>query len=134
MDGLWSFQEETEMSSYVAPLGSGSPPQAPSTVTSATGPSTTGTTQTTSAQSPSAQAAVAVSTVPASPPPDVTQAMNKAAQVYQELKSQQKELQFVRDPRTGRIVAEIRDSSGNVVARVPSSKVLDLASGSATDD
>lgn len=113
------------MSPYVAPLNGGSPPQAPATVPSAPA---AGAAQ---GASPTAQAAVAVDTVPTSPPPEVIHAIGTASQVYQSLKSQQKELHFVRDSHTGRVVAEVRDDSGHVIARIPSSKVLDVASGGA---
>jgi uncharacterized FlaG/YvyC family protein len=111
------------MSPYVAPLQGGSPPTAP--VTSAPAQAASAAQGTSSA----AQAAVAVDTVPTSPPPEVVQAMGTASQVFQTLKSHQKELHFVRDSHTGRVVAEVRDESGNVIARIPSSKILDIATG-----
>jgi hypothetical protein len=72
---------------------------------------------------------VTVDTIPASPPPEVHQAMAKAAQAYQDLKDNGSELRFKVDAATGKLEVEVHDTHGNLLFTLPPHKVLDLADG-----
>ena len=73
-------------------------------------------------------AAVNVSTLPASPPPSALEDMQKAAQVWQELRSQRRELHF--EPTgDGHVIVQVRDLDGNVIRTIPAAHALEVASG-----
>lgn len=81
----------------------------------------------------SAAAAYASAAIPASPPPEVLDAMGAAADAYDRLKTAGRRLHFETDAVTGRVTAQLLDPDGNVVTTLPPSKVLDLASGGTLD-
>ena len=83
---------------------------------------------------PPAQAAhapdpVSVDTIPASPPEEVHAAIGVANQAYQNLKASGSELRFKINEATGKLSVEVHDVHGNLMFTVPSSTVLDVASG-----
>jgi hypothetical protein len=72
---------------------------------------------------------VTVDTIPASPPPEVHEAMGVAATAYQDLKDNGSELRFKVDPATGRLQIEVHDTHGDLLFTLPPRKVLDIAGG-----
>jgi flagellar protein FlaG len=80
----------------------------------------------------SLDAAVNVSTLPASPPPAVLEDVHAAARVYQELRSQQRELHFEVNPGGG-VAVQVRDLDGNVIRTIPARQALEVASGAPLD-
>jgi hypothetical protein len=84
-----------------------------------------------SAPAQPAQAAdtVTVDTIPASPPPEVHDAIGVANQAYHNLKSEGSELRFKINEATGKLTVEVHDTHGNLMFTVPASTVLDVASG-----
>lgn len=72
---------------------------------------------------------VTVDTIPASPPPEVHEAMGVAAQAYQNLKDDGSELRFKVDEPSGKLVIEVHDTHGNLLFTLPPHKVLDVAAG-----
>ena len=73
-------------------------------------------------------ASVTVETIPASPPPDLLEEMQQAAQVADKLRSMQRELHFEPQPN-GRVIVQVRDLDGNVIRTIPPSAALAIASG-----
>lgn len=72
--------------------------------------------------------AVRVETIPASPPPDVLEQMQAAAQVAEQLRAQERELHF--EPTgSGRVVIQVRDLDGKVIRTVPPAEALSIAAG-----
>lgn len=69
--------------------------------------------------------------VPASPPPEVLEAMDAAGRVARELHEQGRELRFTSGVDGLRI--ELRDLDGNVLRTVPPGELLDIASGAKLD-
>jgi hypothetical protein len=72
---------------------------------------------------------VTVDAIPASPPPEVHEAMGVAARAYQDLKDNGSELRFKIDEATGKLQIEVHDPHGNLLFTLPPHKVLDLADG-----
>ena len=72
---------------------------------------------------------VTVDTIPASPPPEVHDAIGVANQAYHNLKADGSELRFKVDESTGKVTVEVHDTQGNLMFTVPASTVLDVASG-----
>jgi hypothetical protein len=72
---------------------------------------------------------VSVDTIPASPPPEVQEAMGVADQAYHNLKANGSELTFKIDEATGKLQIEVHDTHGNLLFTLPPSKVLDVAEG-----
>jgi hypothetical protein len=93
------------------------------------------TTQTARSSGPaSAQAAheadtVTVDTIPASPPPEVQDAMGVANQAYHNLQATGSELRFKVNEATGKLSVEVHDVHGNLLFTVPASTALSVASG-----
>ena len=83
------------------------------------------------ASTSSAEAAdgVTVDTIPASPPPEVQDAMGVANQAYQSLQASGTELRFKVNEATGKLSVEVHDTHGNLLFTVPASTALDVASG-----
>jgi hypothetical protein len=73
--------------------------------------------------------AVRVDTIPASPPPEVHDAIALAAQSYKQLAANNREIRFQINDRTGKLTVEVHDPKGNLLFTVPASKALDLAAG-----
>jgi uncharacterized FlaG/YvyC family protein len=98
--------------------------------TSATPPSQTAR-STTPAHAPAAQTkdTVTVDAIPATPPPEVHDAIGVANQAYENLKADGSELRFKVDERTGKLQVEVHDTHGNLLFTVPPSTVLNVASG-----
>ncbi|HKG38793.1 MAG TPA: hypothetical protein VKB25_07375 [Conexibacter sp.] len=73
--------------------------------------------------------------VPASPPPEVLEAMDAAGRVARELHATGRELRFVppQEGAGGRVRVEVRDLDGNVLREIPPSDLLDVATGSPLD-
>lgn len=123
------FQEETRMSSPIAaPQGSTSAPplgeiRAGSPLASSQG----------AQRSAAAQSAVTLQTLPSSPPPEVLEQMAGAAQRYDELTAQGRELRFARDAQSGRTRIEVRDREGHLMKTLSPSQALDVAAGGPLD-
>lgn len=102
--------------------------------TPGTAPAATDKTQST-APSTAVQASdsVTVDTIPASPPPEVHEAMGVAAQSYDKLRAQGREMRFKVNEGTGKLTVEIHDLHGNLLFQVPASKALDVAGGGSLD-
>jgi flagellar protein FlaG len=73
-------------------------------------------------------AAVTVDTIPASPPPDVLEQMQEAAQMADKLRAMKRELHFEPQPN-GRVIVQVRDLDGNVIRTIPPSAALEVAAG-----
>ncbi|MBX5470335.1 MAG: flagellar protein FlaG [Thermoleophilaceae bacterium] len=73
--------------------------------------------------------AVQLDAIPASPPPEVLQQVDAAAEAVERLRRQGRELRFHVDPEHGRVQIEVRDLEGHVIRRIPPSKALDIATG-----
>jgi flagellar protein FlaG len=73
--------------------------------------------------------------IPASPPPEVLEAMDAAGRVARELHETGRELRFTPPPEGehGRVHVEVRDLDGNVLRTIPPSELLDIATGAPLD-
>ena len=80
-----------------------------------------------------AQDSVTVDTIPSSPPPEVHEAMGVAAQAYDKLQDQGRQMRFKVNEGTGKLVVEVHDLHGQLLFQVPASKALDVASGGSLD-
>ena len=72
---------------------------------------------------------VTLDTIPASPPPEVQDAIGVANQAYHNLQAQGSELRFKINETTGKLTVEVHDTKGELLFTVPTSTVLDVASG-----
>jgi hypothetical protein len=81
------------------------------------------------AQAAHAADTVTVDTIPASPPPEVHDAIGVANQAYHNLHAEGSELRFKVNESTGKLSVEVHDVHGNLMFTVPASTVLDVASG-----
>ena len=77
--------------------------------------------------------AVTVHTVPASPPPEVMDAIAVAAEAPDRLAASGRELYFQVDPPTGKVSVELRDLDGTVLSTLPPSTALDIADGGSVE-
>jgi hypothetical protein len=82
-----------------------------------------------SAAGPANTSAVRADIISASPPPEVADEVGAAALRADQLRDADRELHFEKDPRSGRIVVQVRDLEGNVVRTIPPSEALDIMSG-----
>ncbi len=73
--------------------------------------------------------AVSLDAIPSSPPAEVIDQMTDAAQIYERLSSQGRELRFARDEASGRTTIEVRDRRGNVLKQLSPAQALDVAAG-----
>ena len=71
--------------------------------------------------------------IPDTPPPEVLEAMDTAAQAYDRLAATGRRLHFESDPLTGRVAVQLLDPEGGVVANLRASQVLHLADGRGID-
>jgi hypothetical protein len=124
------FQEETGMSSPIA-APQGSNPVRPVAEIRAAGPLAGA--QSTQPSQASQSPAVSLQTLPSSPPPEVLDQMASAAQRYDELTAQGRELRFARDEQSGRTRIEVRDRGGHLVKTLSPSQALDVAAGGPLD-
>lgn len=67
--------------------------------------------------------------IPASPPPEVLDAVGAAAEAFERLHATGRQLRFQEDPRSGVMVIEVRDLDGQVLKRIPPTEAMALASG-----
>jgi flagellar protein FlaG len=68
--------------------------------------------------------------VPATPPPQVLDAIGAAADRVDELAAQQRELHFERDEHTGRVIVQVRDlATREVIRTIPPSEALAALTG-----
>ena len=67
--------------------------------------------------------------IPASPPPEVHEAMAVADQAYKNLKDNGSELRFKVDEATGKLEIEVHDTHGNLLFTLPPHKALEVAEG-----
>jgi hypothetical protein len=81
------------------------------------------------AQAAHAADTVTVDTIPATPPPEVQDAIGVANQAYHNLKAEGSELRFKINEKTGKLTVEVHDTHGNLLFTVPASTALDVASG-----
>jgi len=109
------------MSFDIAPVG-GTPSSAPLNAPKATAPAAP-------AQPAPAADSVTVDAIPASPPPEVHEAMAVANDVYENLKASGRGMHFRIDEATGRLIVEVHDLHGNLLFSVPPSKALAIAGG-----
>ena len=72
---------------------------------------------------------VTVDTIPASPPPEVQDAIGVANQAYHNLQANGNEMRFKVNEATGKLSVEVHDVHGNLLFTVPASTALDVASG-----
>lgn len=79
------------------------------------------------------QSSVSVRALPSSPPPEVLDEMADAAQRYDELTAQGRELRFARDSESGRTRIEVRDRAGRLVKTLSPAEALDVAAGGPLD-
>jgi hypothetical protein len=101
--------------------------------TPGTAPATTEKTHTAPSTAVQASDSVTVDTIPSSPPPEVHEAMGVAAQAYDKLQDQGRQMRFKVNEGTGKLVVEIHDLHGNLLFSVPASKALDVAGGGSLD-
>lgn len=71
----------------------------------------------------------AVLSLPASPPPEVLDAVGAAAARAAELRAANRELHFRKDETSGRVIVEVRDLDGNVIRTIPPSEALEVMAG-----
>ena len=67
--------------------------------------------------------------VPALPPAEALAAVERAGERAAELAAQDRELHFRIDPETGRVVVEVRDLAGRVIATIPPSRAVAVMAG-----
>jgi hypothetical protein len=126
------FQEETRMSSPIT--ASQGPTGARAAVDiRAAGARADDASPTRPQRSVAAQSSVSLQTLPSSPPPEVLEQMADAAQRYDELSSQGRELRFARDSESGRTRIEVRDRAGHLVKTLSPAQALDVAAGGPLD-
>jgi hypothetical protein len=119
------FQEETSMSSPITPPEG--PMAARPSLSAGVARPLAGSIQ--AAQAEAVGPAVSLDTVPCSPPQAVLDQMASAAQTYDELSAQGRELRFARDEQSGRTKIEVRDRRGNVLKTLSPSEALEVAAG-----
>ncbi len=68
-------------------------------------------------------------TIPSSPPPEVLEAMDAAAQAYDRLAGAGRTLRFSPHRETGRLSVQLADRAGNVLRTVSPTAVLHVAAG-----
>jgi hypothetical protein len=76
---------------------------------------------------------VTVDTMPASPPPEVLDAIGAAARAYDRLTSNGVQLHFHVDDETGKVAVHVYDTQGSVLGSLAPSQVLDLATSGTFD-
>jgi uncharacterized FlaG/YvyC family protein len=72
---------------------------------------------------------VTVDALPASPPPEVWDAMQRAADALDRLDAAGREVRFGTDRVTGGLVVSVHDHQGTVIRTISGSDALDIASG-----
>lgn len=119
------FQEENSMSSPIAsPQGSTAATPAPE-IRAARQQAAAPAAQ----RAASAPPAVSIDAHPSTPPAEVLEQMAGAAQTYDELSTQGRELRFARDERSGRMAVEVRDRGGKLLKTLSPAQAMDVAAG-----
>jgi uncharacterized FlaG/YvyC family protein len=77
--------------------------------------------------------AVQLDMIPSSPPEELYDQIDAAAQRADELKSEGRELHFSFNEESKRVQIEVRDLKGNVLRTIPPSKALSVATGDKLD-
>jgi hypothetical protein len=72
---------------------------------------------------------VRVDTIQSLLPPEVHDAIGAAAQAYDRLQADGRQIAFFTDPHTGKITIQLRDLQGRVLRRIAPSEALDAAGG-----
>jgi flagellar protein FlaG len=67
--------------------------------------------------------------VPATPPADALREVDRAAERADELWSDNRELHFQMDEKSGRVIVQVRDREGEVIRTIPPSEALDILAG-----
>lgn len=80
-------------------------------------------------QSPGAFRLEQASAIPATPPPEVLQALDNAARVLEELASRRLSLHFEYDDAINQVRVQVTNAEGKVVREIPPSTLLDIAAG-----
>jgi flagellar protein FlaG len=71
--------------------------------------------------------------IPSSPPQEVLDALDTAANVLRELAQRRVEMRFEFDERANQVHVEVRDGEGNVVRQIPATRALDILAGAGVD-
>ena len=69
------------------------------------------------------------SAIPATPPPEVLDALDDAARALEELASRRLSLHFEYDDAINRVRVQVTNEDGKVVREIPPSALLDIAAG-----
>jgi hypothetical protein len=69
--------------------------------------------------------------IPASPPPEVLDAIARAHEAYERLEASGRHVHFDLNEVSGRLAVELTDASGTPLRRLSPRDVLELAAGSA---
>ena len=69
--------------------------------------------------------------IPASPPPEVLDAIARAHEAYERLEASGRHVRFDLNEATGRLAVEMTDASGASLRRLSPRAVLELAAGNA---
>jgi flagellar protein FlaG len=67
--------------------------------------------------------------LPPSPPAEILDEIGAAADRAHELATQNRELHFRKDEKSGRVVVEVRDLEGTVIRTIPPSEALNVMAG-----
>jgi hypothetical protein len=70
-----------------------------------------------------------VGEIPPAPTPEVRTEVDRAAERVEELRADNRELHFSKDPNSNRVIIEVRDLEGNVLKTIPPSKALEVMAG-----
>jgi hypothetical protein len=71
--------------------------------------------------------------IPASPPPEVLDAIARAHEAYERLEASGRHVHFDLNEVSGRLAIELTDTSGTPLQRLSPRTVLELAAGAALD-
>jgi hypothetical protein len=123
------FQEENSMSSPIFPTTT----PAASAPVHGTGAASRSAEPSTAFRVPAPEPSVSLDTIPGSPPAEVLDQMASAADTYERLHSQGRELRFAHDHTSGRITIEVRDRRGNVLKQLSPAQALAVAAGAPLD-
>jgi FlaG protein len=73
-----------------------------------------------------------VGDIPPAPPADVRAQVDRAAEIAQDMADRNRELHFMKDEETGRLIIQVRDLNGKVIRTIPPSHALAIMSGEAS--
>jgi hypothetical protein len=80
-------------------------------------------------QGPGAFRLERASAIPATPPPEVLEALDNAARVLEELAARRLTLHFEYDEAVNQVRVQVTNEEGKVVREIPPSTLLDIAAG-----